>query len=372
MLWRFQGDFDLKKRYKFWIGILISAFFLFLFVRGIDLKEVWQATLEADYFFVFLSVLINVATFIIRALRWEYLLDPIKKVKFHSLFSAVCIGFMGNSLLPARAGEFIRAYVIGKREDISKTGSFATIVIERLFDGLTLLILLIMVVTVFPFPHRGQGSYITIGFLKWAIALTSFLYGIVIMVFIFLSWKPLHVWKLMHMTLFRYLPQDLIQKLEQLYKAFLSGLESLKRGRHMLAITIYSIILWMVMAFGIYLLFPAFSIHLDFFSAILIMVVVAVVVMLPSSPGFVGTFHLASSEALLLLRVNAHVAKTFAIIHHASCIIPVTLLGLFYLSREHISFREIRTSASTQYPLNNRTHEDTLKDIPDTKKTFIP
>ena len=140
----------------------------------------------------------------------------------------------------------------------------------------------------------------------------------------------------------------------------------------MVSITIYSVILWMVMAFGIYLLFPAFSIPLDFFSAILIMVVVAVVVMLPSSPGFVGTFHLASSEALLLLGVNANLAKTFAIVHHASCIVPVILLGLFYLSREQISFKEIRTSASERYPLNDTNHEKTIEDIADRKESFLP
>ena len=181
----------MKKRYKFWLGILISGLFFFLFIKGIDLGSVWKATRESNYFYVFLAIVINVITFLIRAKRWEYLLDPIKRVKFHSLFSAVCIGFMGNSLLPARAGEFIRAYVIGKREEISKTGSFATIVTERLFDGLTLLIMLIIVVSIFPFPKESYGSYITLGFLRWAIGITSFFYGIVISTLILLSWKPI-------------------------------------------------------------------------------------------------------------------------------------------------------------------------------------
>ncbi|MGA1795302.1 MAG: lysylphosphatidylglycerol synthase transmembrane domain-containing protein [bacterium] len=339
----------MKKRYKFWAGILISGLFFLLFVRGMDLKKVWTATRQANYFFILLAIVVNVGTFLIRAERWEYLLEPIKKVRFPSLFSAVCIGFMGNSLLPARAGEFIRAYVIGKREGITKTGAFATIVTERLFDGLTLLLMLIIVVAVFPFPEKNYGSYITIGFLKWAVGVTSFFYGIVIATLFFLSWKPDHVWRLMSLTLFRYLPAEMIKRIEVLYRAFLSGLESLKRGRHILSIGIYSILLWMLTAFGIYLLFPAFSIRLDFLSAILIMVVVAVVVMLPSSPGFVGTFHLASSEALILLGINAHVAKTFAIVHHAACIIPVVTLGLFYLSREQLSFREIKASVPEEY-----------------------
>lgn len=339
----------LKKRYKFWAGILISCLFFFLFIKGMDLRKIWTATRQANYFFILLSIMVNVATFAIRAERWEYLLEPIKKIRFPSLFSAVCIGFMGNSLLPARAGEFIRAYVIGRREGITKTGAFATIVTERLFDGLTLLLMLIIVVAIFPFPGANYGSYITIGFLKWAVAVTSFFYGIVIATLFLLSWKPDHIWRLMNFTLFRYLPAEMIKRIEVLYRAFLSGLESLKRGRHILSIGIYSILLWIVTAVGIYLLFPAFSIHLDFMSAILIMVVVAVVVMLPSSPGFVGTFHLASSETLILLGINAHVAKTFAIVHHAACIIPVVTLGLYYLSREQLSFSEIRASVPEEY-----------------------
>jgi len=339
----------LKKRYKLWAGILISCVFFFLFIRGMDLKEVWMATRQANYFFILLAIVVNAATFAIRAERWHYLLEPIKRIRFPSLFSAVCIGFMGNSLLPARAGEFIRAYVIGRREGITKTGAFATIVTERLFDGITLLVMLIIVVAVFPFPVKNYGSYITIGFLKWAVGITSFFYGIVITTLFLLNWKPDHIWRLMNFTLFRYLPGEMIKRIEVLYRAFLSGLESLKRGRHILSIGIYSILLWLVTAFGIYLLFPAFSIQLDFLSAILIMVVVAVVVMLPSSPGFVGTFHLASSETLILLGINAHVAKTFAIVHHAACIVPVVILGLFYLSREQLSFSEIRASVPEEY-----------------------
>jgi uncharacterized membrane protein YbhN (UPF0104 family) len=176
----------------------------------------------------------------------------------------------------------------------------------------------------------------------------------------------------MSITLFRYLPESFIVKIEELYRAFLTGLESLKRGRHLLSITLYSIILWIVTALGIYFLFPAFSLPLDFFSAILVMVVVAVVVMLPSSPGFVGTFHLASSETLILLGVTTHIAKTFAIVHHAACIVPVVLLGLFYLSKEHISFKEIRASASERYSEMNRKSDKSLDQIGNTKESVFP
>ena len=103
--------------------------------------------------------------------------------------------------------------------------------------------MLIIAVSVFPFPKEGQGSYITLDFLRWAIGITSFFYGIVIVTLVLLSWKPHHVWQLMRITLFRYLPHGFVQKIEEIYRAFLTGLESLKRGRHMLAITVYSIIL---------------------------------------------------------------------------------------------------------------------------------
>ncbi|MBN2373702.1 flippase-like domain-containing protein [bacterium] len=335
----------MKKRYKFWIGILISGIFFFLFIRGMDIGKVWKATREANYFYVLLSLIVNTLIFLIRAERWKYLMDPIKRIRFSSLFSAECIGFMGNSLLPARAGEFIRAYIIGKREHVSKTSSFATIVIERLFDGLVLLFMLIVVVAIYPFPEDTHGSYITVPFLKLAVVLTAFFYGLVISVLILLCWKPRNVWLVMNATLFKYLPQGFVSRIEIFYNSFVLGLESLKRGRHMVSISIYSIFLWLVAALGFYLLFPAFSMPLSYFSSILVMVAVAIVVMLPSSPGYVGTFHLASSEALILLGVTVDKAKSFALVSHAVCIIPVVFMGLFYLSREQMSLAEIGSSA---------------------------
>jgi uncharacterized protein (TIRG00374 family) len=330
------------------LGILISVLFFLLFIRGMDIKQIWGAAKEANYLFVLLAVAINTFAFLVRAERWEYLLEPIKKIKLPSLFSAVCIGFMGNSLLPARAGEFIRAYMMGKREGISKSSALATIVIERLMDGLTILFMLIIVLFFFRFPKDRHGSYITLSFLKWIVTLTSFFYGIVIALLISLSWKPEKVWHLLKGILHRFLNHGLVTKTEKLYNSFILGLEALKKGRHMLSIIIYSIILWIITAFAIYILFLAFSIKLTFFNAVFLLVVVAVGVMLPSSPGYVGTFHLASSEALILLGIGVNYAKTFAIVHHAVSIVPVTLLGLFYLYRENMSFREIQTSAENE------------------------
>ncbi len=338
----------MKKRYKFWIGLLISSLFFLLFIRGMDLKEMWEATKDANYFYIFLAAIINTFSFFIRAERWDYLLEPIKKVRLGSLFSAVCIGFMGNSILPARAGEFIRAYVIGKREGISKTSSFATIVLERLFDGFTLLIMLIFIVSLFPFPRDNYSTYITTGRLYGAVIFTSLFYGLAISMVILMSWKPKNVWEIMHITLFRFFPKTFVSKIEELYKSFLLGFDSLKKGRHIFSISVYSVILWFVTAFGLYLLFPAFSIQFNYFAAILVMVVVAVVIMLPSSPGYVGTFHLASSETLILLGVNVNKAKSFAILHHACCIVPVTILGLFYLSRVNLTFKEIKITVDKE------------------------
>lgn len=344
----------MKRIYKFWLGVIISGFFIALFLIGVNIKEIWVTLKDANYFFVLLAVCINVLTFMIRAARWEYLLDPIKKVNLDSLFSAVCIGFMGNSLLPARAGEFIRAYVIGKREKISKTSSLATIALERLFDTFTLFLMLLIVASIFSFPGDGSGGYITKGRLNYAVFGVSIFLSLAASMLILLLWKPKNVWDVMNFAILRYFPVDIISKIEGIYHSFILGLESLKKGKHILIIIIYSVVLWLVTAAGIFVLFPAFSIRLTYLSAILVMTIVAVVIMLPSSPGYIGTFHLASSETLIFLGIKISKAKSFAIIHHASCIVPVVFLGLFYLSKESISFKEISYKIDRDIDKNNR------------------
>jgi uncharacterized protein (TIRG00374 family) len=199
---------------KLYIGILVSVVFLYLAFRKVDYTELWQALKGANYWFIIPNIILGIFTMWMRAFRWKYMVNPIKKVGLGRLFSSVMIGFMGNNVLPARLGEFIRAYSLGSKENISKSASFATIVVERLFDGFSILFILWATLLLFPFPEWvKRGSNL---FLLMNLGLLFFL--------IFLEIKTDSTVKFFQ-YIFRILPHKLRMKAEEILLKFISGLK---------------------------------------------------------------------------------------------------------------------------------------------------
>ena len=128
---------------KFWSGIVISLFFMLMLLGKIDFNQLWTALLRVDYRFIVLAVVANFASYLLRAVRWHYLLIPEKRIPLSSLYSATIIGYMANNLLPARLGEFIRAYILAQKEGLQTATVFASLVIDRLFDGFTVMLILL-------------------------------------------------------------------------------------------------------------------------------------------------------------------------------------------------------------------------------------
>ena len=140
------------KNWKIWIGLLISALFIYLALRKVDLPKMWEVIKSSNLSLLALVIFISFFQFVIRAWRWGILLEPIKKTGFLNRLHSTLIGFAANCILPARLGEFIKANYIGHTESISSSSSFGTIVVERLFDGFTLLLVLLigLIGTTFP------------------------------------------------------------------------------------------------------------------------------------------------------------------------------------------------------------------------------
>ncbi|MBN2147706.1 MAG: flippase-like domain-containing protein, partial [Anaerolineales bacterium] len=127
------------KRWQFWVGILVSAVFLYFALRGLQLAEVWGIVREARFIWLLPGVAVYFIGVWARAWRWHYLLRPIKKISTGKMFPIVTIGYMGNNIYPARAGEVLRAVVLKRHESVPVSASLATIVVERIFDGVVML-----------------------------------------------------------------------------------------------------------------------------------------------------------------------------------------------------------------------------------------
>ncbi len=320
-------------KWKFWVGIIISGVFLYLAFRKIELREVGQAFREANYLYMVISSALMIVSLWVRAYRWKYLLFPLKKIRIPSLFSSIMIGFMANNLLPVRLGEFIRAYSIGSKENVGKSSALATIVIERVFDGFTVLSFLAVVLIFFDFPGWvKKGGYFAFGF-----------FILVLVFLVFLRLRTENVIKGVDSFL-RFLPAGARGKLREMLYSFADGLEVLKNVKNLIMTIIFSVVVWLVVASSFEFAIIAFDLKLPFYAAFVLMVILALGVMIPSSPGFVGTYHYLCIAGLALFAVSKDVGLSFAVVSHAAGFIPITLIGLYFLWRESLSLRNLASS----------------------------
>ncbi len=315
---------------KFLVGMLVSLVFLYLAFRKVDYGELWLALKTASYWFIIPNVMLQIFTMWLRAVRWRYMVNPIKKVRLGRLFSSVMIGFMANNVLPARLGEFVRAYSLGTKENVSKSASFATIVVERLFDGFSILFILWATLLLFPFPEwvKKGGNL----FLVMNVVMLFFL--------ILLEVKTDSTLKFFQFT-FRFLPRKLRMKAEDILLKFISGLKVFRDPSSLIWILSWSILIWIVTGISNYFIFLAFGLYPPIQASFILLVIVCLGVMLPSSPGFVGTFQFFTIVALARFGYDKNIALPFSIVLHACQYFPVTLLGLYYLKKEHLSLKTL-------------------------------
>jgi len=325
------------------IGILISIFFLYLAFRKFDIEEGKRALKMANYYWLFPVVISYMFAFWIRGIRWRYLLLPIKKCKIFNLVSTIFIGFMANNLLPLRVGELVRAYVNGKKENISKSSSLATIVIERVFDGLALVILL-LVTSLF----LGSGSSAQHSFPHWLkkmiyVACALFL-GVLILLYIMMRSKEL-TGKVIK-KLFGFLKEPVLKKILNLTNSFIEGLNVLRQRREILVISSLSLLVWAFEGTTFYLGAKALNLSLSYPQAYLILVIVALGLMVPSSPAFVGVYEYFCITALALFAIDKSLALSYAVLLHFLQFSLLVSIGLFFLWKENLSLGKLKKEVS--------------------------
>ncbi len=315
-------------RWKLWLGIGVSLALLWVAFRGVHLDELRHSLGQVRVGWLVPVLLSLVVRFWLTAVRWQVLLRPIKRIGLHRLFGVTLIGFMANNILPARMGEFVRAYALGKSESLSKSLSFATIVLERVFDGFTLLVFLLTgVVFLHPEP-----------WLVWSAAGSFCLYLGVLAGLIWLRGgrgvARLTAW----------LPEGIRSRVAGLLDSFALGLDVLGDGRALAAAAGLSLVIWLVNAAGIYAMFAAFSLDLPPWAPVLVLAIVAVALVLPSAPGYVGTFQVGTVAALALFAVPEATALSLSLLYHAVNYIPITAAGLAYLWSMNITLGELRAA----------------------------
>ncbi len=331
-----KNGFDLK----FWVGIGISAFFMVLLLKGMDFKQLGAALCSVDYRFVLLAVVLTFVSYFLRAVRWHYLLISEKNIPLKSLYPATIIGYMANNLLPARLGEFIRAYVLAEREGLETPKVFASLVIDRLCDGFTVLLMLMATLFTLRLP---QGMADAEQALKIGGVLTFLLYSGVILFLFLLKRRTRQTLSLVGGFL-RPFSHGVADRVVSMLESFVTGIRISVRGRHVCAVLASSLLIWAFCVLPVDMILRGFGIHLPITASMFIMVMLVFAVMIPAAPGYIGTYHYACSKGLLLFGVAKSTSISIALLIHGTSFFPVVIAGFFHLWSSKISLGSVRNS----------------------------
>ncbi|MDZ7723153.1 MAG: lysylphosphatidylglycerol synthase transmembrane domain-containing protein [candidate division KSB1 bacterium] len=330
------------KRYlsnwKLWLGIAFSAFFLFLSFRKVDFARMGDAFQQMHFWMIIPAVALMFFSHWLRALRWKFLVAPLSQVNLKVLYSSLLIGYMANTFLPAHLGEFIRAYMVGKKHHVHGGSVFATIVVERIIDMFTLLILMALTLIVFPFPDWVKQSGI-IAFLG------------ILLLFLFLVFAKFY--RDRSLKLVKYLltpfPDTFGDKIIELLNSFVDGLVALKNWKHYLAVIVLSPLIWLCYMLIFQIGLQAFEFvsqyNLPWTTALVLQVITTIAIVVPSSPGYVGTYHFLCQISLAFFAVPKSEGLTFAIVLHAINFFPVLVVGLVMIFLQGLNIRRLQENA---------------------------
>ncbi|MGH8678640.1 MAG: lysylphosphatidylglycerol synthase transmembrane domain-containing protein, partial [Burkholderiales bacterium] len=304
----------------------LAVALLVVFLRNAHLRVVWQEIRHAEVALIATAIASMFVNLVIRSVRWQYLLRPVGPATFGNAFSATSIGLAATFLLPARAGEFLRPYVLARRERFSAAAAFATVVLERVLDLLTVVLLLATFVLFFDpgMSQRDSGLYGAVRFGGLLGLATAF--GLLAVMFA-LAGRPAGVTRMV-MKLETILPRRMAHLTARLAGLFAEGLAVARDPGRLLVSLTWSVLLWLSIGFGIWTTSRAFHIDIPFSASFLLIALLSVGVAVPT-PGGVGGFHEAFRiGATAFYGVPNDRAIGAAIVLHAVSFIPVTLAGL--------------------------------------------
>jgi hypothetical protein len=325
------------KKWQFWLGVLISIVFIWLALRGLRLEEFWGAVQKANYWWLLPGIAVYFVGVWVRAWRWHYLLGPIKKIPTKTMFPITAIGYMGNNIYPARAGEVLRAVVLKRKEGVSVSASLASIIVERIFDGV---VMLAFVFVNLPELVKLTGSSGFVGSIQQAAVIGTGVFLGALAVFLLAAMFPHMTAKAGMWFIYRLLPTRLHEKVIGFMNKFLDGLASLRSPFNVLMVFFTSVIIWLLETGKYWFVMHAFDFNVSFFALMLMNGIVNLATTIPSAPGYIGTFDAPGIAVLTAYGVDQATAAGYTLTLHVALWLPITLLGAYYLAREGIKWSD--------------------------------
>jgi len=328
---------------KFGFGIFLGLLFMWIAFKNVDFSQMMNSFRQIEIKYILIIIAIVIIGDVARSKRWQHLLLPIKKIHLPVLYSALLIGYTANTLMPAHLGEFFRAFVIGKKNKISSSSIFATIVTERIIDVISLLLIMGITLLIYPFPYWVQQSAYVM--FAGTIGLISFLFFLKrnfrkTMVFTHFILKPF--------------PLSLREKIDRLLSSFIKGFVGLGSWRSYLAVVFHSIIIWVTYCLVFLVGIKAFEFDLPWSAGLVLLVITTISVVVPSSPGYIGTYHWLCQLSLGLYLIPKSPALAYAFFIHGVRNVPFFFLGAFLSWKEGLKIYSMKEKSKIEHDSTNQ------------------
>jgi uncharacterized protein (TIRG00374 family) len=325
------------KRWHIWLGVLISAAFIWLALRGLRLDQFWQVVRSANYWWLIPGIAVYFVAVWARAWRWHYLLRPIKSVPTNVMFPITTIGYMGNNIWPARAGEVLRAVILKRQQGVSVSASLATIIVERIFDGVVML--------GFVFVNLPELAKLTtssgfVGNIQQVAVIGTGVFLGALAVFLLAAMFPSRSSLIGRWFIDRLLPARLRPRTTELMHRFLDGLASLRSPFSILMVFVTSVVIWLLETGKYWFVMHAFNFSVSFFALMLMNGIVNLATTIPSAPGYIGTFDAPGIAVLVAYGVDQATAAGYTLVLHVALWLPITLVGAYFLTRAGIRWSD--------------------------------
>jgi uncharacterized protein (TIRG00374 family) len=336
----------LKSR-RFW-GLLLTVGLLVYCFYDFDFHSVFKAIADVRFYYIIPLIFLEAIIAYVRTARLKFIIDPFKPIRVNLLYPIYCIGMMTNLLMPYLTGQVARIYLFSKRGQLKKTFLFTTTVLEVLFDGLALI-----------------GITLVISLLHSAVRIPRLFFvlaAVLMTATFFLFWLSHRKGKssgILGFIISRF-PDRIGNRAEEIRASFLSGLETLRSSKHLLVVSLLSILSWVAQATMVYLLILAFEFNISLWGAVIVTTVVTVMMTVVLSPVNIGTFQAATRAALLPFGIEKSPALAFSFLLHIAVYIPPIILGAFFSFKEGLTLKQIKQETEQSVAEAGKESEESL------------
>ena len=316
----------------FWIGLLVSFGALVLALRGLQWAEVGSALRDANYLLLLPAAIVMFLSLYFRAIRWGVLFHPRTDVRVGALMGTMNVGYSVNNLLPLRVGELVRAYLIGEAQQVSTAHALSTIVVERVLDVLTVVLMLVLLLPFIDVPAWAATSALVagVGFLVLGVLLAT------------LSLARRWALEMVDWGA-RLLPARYRIRLREAAESVMEGFGVLNKPTVLARGVGWSFASWFSSVLVMFIVQQAFDLRVGFEAAAFVVATTSLAMLVPASPGYVGTFELVVIKGMEnVFDVGSNAATSYALVQHSFLYLAPMVVAAVYLWRERGTWQKMR------------------------------